>query len=149
MPKEKKESEKKKNWLPVTMHILKAISYGALFSFLLLNILFSQQIPLLSTPFLEEQNDAVITFLKLSKDKLYFQRILPEMRGLFQTHTEEIYADEKQRKELIQKLEGLLAQNPQSRDVLYSLYLLYQKNGDETTAQSYLQQAKSIDPGIN
>lgn len=149
MSKDKKTSQKKSNWINGTIHIIKAIGYGSLFSFLLLNILFSQQLPSISTPFLNQQNDAVISFLKQSKNKSYFQKILPEINSLFSSHKEEIYADEKQRKELIQKLEGLLAQNPQSRDVLYSLYLLYQKNGDQVTANSYLQQAKSIDPGIN
>lgn len=125
-----------------------AIGYGSLFFFLIINILFSQRFPTLYFELLSNQSEAMINFLKQGKDVPKFGVLSPEIEQQFALHEEEIYKDERQRNVLIQKLEALLVQNPQSRDSLYSLYLLYDKKGDIVRAQEYLKKAKQIDPGV-
>ncbi len=130
------------------LHILLSILYGGLFLFLVVNILFSQQFSPLYASLIKQEKASIVAFLKQSKDIQDFEMLYPEIKGMYEGHKNEIFADEIQRKALIQKLEILLQQNPNSRDVLYSLYLLHDKNGDTQIAQEYFHQAKQIDPGI-
>ncbi|HRN69985.1 MAG TPA: hypothetical protein PLS49_02260 [Candidatus Woesebacteria bacterium] len=130
------------------LHILFSVLYGGLFLFLVINIVFSQQIAPLLMPFMSQDTPSVVRFLKQAKEIPDFRILYPEITHLFDSHKNEVFQDELQRKELIGKLEVMLQQNPQSRDVLYSLYLLHEKNGDVAKAQQYLQQAKNIDPGV-
>lgn len=129
-------------------HIALSVLYSALFLLLIINIIFSQQVATVSAPLLKQHEDAVIPFLKQAKETQNFTMIYPEITQLFENNKDEIFKDEIQRKALIEKLEVMLQQNPQSRDVLYSLYLLYDKNGHTEQAQKYLQEAKNIDPGV-
>ncbi len=130
------------------LHILRSILYGGLFLFLVVNILFSQQFSPLYSSLMKQEQTSFITFFKQSKDMQDFDMLYPEVKAIYEENKNEIFADEIQRKALIQKLEVLLQQNPNSRDVLYSLYLLHEKNGDTQIANQYLQQAQRIDPGI-
>lgn len=135
-------------WTLPIRHIIHTVGYGILFFFLVMNILFSQQLPSLYFSIINEEAGAMVTFLKYGKDIPAFRLIASEIQDQFLLYGNEIYKEERHRQQLIQKLETLLAQNPQSRDVLYSLYLLYDRSGDEITAQHYFQRAKEIDPGI-
>ncbi len=128
---------------------LASIGFGLLFVFLIGNILFSQRIPELYFQIVNGDSTAYVEFLKQGREANFFQLLSPEIRNIFASHEKEIYADERQRRALIQKLKILQKQNPKSRDILYSLYLLYDKSGDENLAQQYLQQAKEIDPAVS
>lgn len=130
------------------LHIMLSILYGGLFLILVINILFSQQFTPLYSALMKQEETSIVTFLKQSKDIPDFAILYPEIKKIYEENKNEIFADEIQRRTLIEKLEVLLQQNPNSRDVLYSLYLLHDKNGDTQLAQQYLQQAKEIDPGI-
>jgi Tfp pilus assembly protein PilF len=74
--------------------------------------------------------------------------MFPENKLLFSQYEGEIYADERTNRELITTLEEVLVVNPKSRDVLYSLALLYDKNGDELQSAEYLRQARAVDPEV-
>ncbi len=130
------------------LHIMLSILYGGLFLVLVINILFSQQFTPLYAALMKQEETSIVTFLKQSKDIQDFAILYPEIKGIYEDKKNEIFADEIQRRSLIAKLEVLLQQNPNSRDVLYSLYLLHDKNGDTQLAQQYLQKAKEIDPGV-
>lgn len=144
----KLKSETTKSQRAWIKHIFVSIGYGILFFFLISNILFSQRLPDLFFNLADEQADAMITFLKHGKEIPSFYLYESEIQEQLANHEAEIYKEERQRQELIQKLEVLLAQNPRSRDVLYSLYLLYDKSGDEMKAQQFLLRAKEIDPNV-
>ncbi len=48
----------------------------------------------------------------------------------------------------IMHLQQVLAVNPNARDVLVELSSLYRLQGDQNHAESFLNQAKKIDPGL-
>ncbi len=130
------------------MHIAAAVGYGLLFFYLIANILFSQLISPLYFELLRNNDSAMTEFLKQSRTASYFQLLSPEIRTLFSVKEKEVYADENNRRALIEKLELLRQENPKSRDILYSLHLLYEKSGNEIKAEEYLRLAQEIDPGV-
>lgn len=138
---------KKKN-TDMVKHIAVSLCFGFLFFILVANVLASQRIPELFFQITNDNEQAYITFLKQGRTTSSFRVLSPEILQNFARHEDEIYADERQRRELIQKLEVLLDKNPKSRDILYSLYLLYDKDEKHDVAQMYLQEAQKIDPSL-
>lgn len=141
---------KKKEQINFTLitHIGAAIGYGLLFFFLIVNILFSQFIPSPYFALLHSDKNTMIEFLKQSRSASYFPILYPEIQTIFASKEEEIYGAERRREALIERLEILKEENPKSRDILYSLHLLYEKAGDEAKSEQYLHQAAAIDPGV-
>ena len=69
--------------------------------------------------------------------KIYGDRLYPA-----------VFQEDTLRKNKIRDLERVLPKNPQSRDILYTLYLYYKASGDKEKAQAYLRQAQTIDPTV-
>ena len=135
--------EKVRKW---TLHIASVSGYGLIFFFLILNIIFSQDIPLLYFQLAQENGNALTEFMKQAKEIPAFRTILPEIKQAFSEREPSIYAEERSRLAMIVKLEEALKQNPQSSEILYSLYLLYDRGGYVEQANMYLERARSIDP---
>lgn len=127
-----------------TQSIILAVVIGL---FLLLNIVSSQTVSKLFYEFSAGKKEAAVEFLKRIKDESFFDRYFLEVSGFYQENLEEeVYKEARERQRKIQELEEVLKLNPKARDALYSLYLLYLERGDVETANSYLNQAKEIDP---
>jgi tetratricopeptide (TPR) repeat protein len=119
-------------------------------TFLFLNLISSQFISPLYSQVVNGNKKATISFLEKIKTFSEFQKILEMNKNIYGNGIEtEVFRQEDEKKLLINNLEQKLLINPKARDVLYSLYLLYQDQGDHLTAQKYFQQAKVIDPDIN
>ncbi len=130
------------------LHIGASILFGVLFLFLATNILFAVSLPDLDTVMSGKKED-VVHFMKRARTLTPFRKLFPEIKSTFVENELEVYKDDRDRRTLILKLEEALKVNPKSRDVLYSLYLLYDKSGDAEKAALYLQQAQEVDPTID
>lgn len=131
-----------------TKHIAGVTGYGLLFFFLILNIIFSQDVPYLYIQLTQDNDSALTEFMKQAKEVPTFRGMLPEIKQAFAEREPAIYAEERARLALIVKLEEALKQNPQSSDILYSLYLLYERGGYVEQANGYLERARTIDPQL-
>ncbi len=107
--------------------------YVALILFLFLNIVSSQSASFLYTNVINGKKQAVISFLKNIQ-------LLPEFNQFLMSY---------KRKKTIIKIETALKKNPDARDVLYNLSILYKQNGNEKKSDELMQRAKIIDPTIN
>lgn len=137
--------EKVRKW---TLYIASVSGYGLIFFFLILNIIFSQDIPLLYFQLTQDNGNALTEFMKQAKEIPAFRTILPEIKQAFSEREPSIYAEERARLAMIVKLEDALKQNPKSSEILYSLYLLYDRGGYVEQATIYLERARSIDPQL-
>lgn len=146
--KDKTEARPKK-YILVTKRIGLISGAIVLSLFLLLNVAASQDMPPIYESLVTEQDGSLVSFLKTGKTVPEFKSLYPELRTLFRIHKDDIYAEDLTRRETILKLEALRVENPQSTEVLYSLYLLYQKDGDELKAQEALHQAQLLDPQLH
>lgn len=119
------------------------------FLFLILNIAFSQNVSSLLVGVVNNQKPAVVDYLKKIKHLLQFQDELKNYQQRYGVSLKnEVFKDERLRREEIARLEQLLIKNNQARDVLYKLYLLYKEDGDSNKARQYLDRAKEVDPTI-
>lgn len=141
---------------PTQKHFLKpliSIIFAILTIFLILNILYSQNISPLYFTLVSEDKKAVVNFLKKIKllpDKNYFKDQLAEYKGIYgDSIRDDVFKDDKNRQESIKEMQKLLEKSPNSRDLLYNLYLLEKEEGNKTQSQIYLQKAKEIDVNIN
>ena len=91
-------------------------------------------------------NDSVVYFFKQAKSLSDFYSLLHQIRQTFKLYENQVFAEERRRQDHIKKLEQLLQQNPNSRDILYSLSVLYKREGLRSKAAEYLQKAREIDP---
>lgn len=118
-------------------------------AFVIANIALTQTIsPLYFKQVVDEKN-TIVSYLRSVKSLPSFQKDLILYKNLYGKRIEEeVFYDEQMREAKIQELEGLLQKNPQSRDTLYNLYLLYSQKGNEERALDYLQRAREIDPAL-
>ena len=117
--------------------------------FLILNVYLSQTISPLYEKLTNNDKKATIEYLKKIKTLPYFKTELKKFTNIFgQSIVKEVFFDDEQRKIKIKKLEEALKKNPKSRDVLISLAILYQEDGNERLAKEYFKKAKEIDPMI-
>ncbi len=136
--------------LPQKDKILKLFFIIIIFSFLFANIFFSQLISPLFFRLVDNDKKAVIEFLEKIKTLPQFSQELEKYKKIYgKSIDEEVFAKERQRKQMVKKLEQILEKNPKARDVLYNLYLLYNEMGDKIKAQKYLERARAIDPNIH
>lgn len=129
-------------------HVALAITYSLLFMFLIANILYSQIMPDEYFELLQGKDDAFISIIKRGKDTPYFGNLFPEVKNTIVSREADIFADTHKRQAQIDILKQTLALNPESRDVLYALYLLYKSEGQTNLANEYLDHARQIDPMI-
>ncbi len=117
--------------------------------FLFLEIYFSQQISPLFFHLVNNDRKAAVEFLQKIRVLPSFSKQLDYFGNIYGFSLKtEVFSAERAREEKIKKLEQILEKNHQSRDILYSLYLLYKEKGDRFTANKYLKLAKEVDPTI-
>ena len=120
-----------------------------IFSFLLFNLLASQNISPLYFQTVKEDKKAVIVFLEKIKDFSPFPFFLEMNRQIYGDEIEQaVFSKEAKRKQTINNLELFLQKNPKSGDILYQLSILYREDGNSAKAGEYLKRAKEIDPLI-
>ena len=131
----------------LTYHIIKTFAIIFLFSFLIFNLVLSQLISPLYFQLVKEDKKTVASFLNKIKNLTIFPSFLEMNKKIYGNSLEQdVFAEDNKRKETIAEFESLLQKNPQSRDILYNLYLLYNEDGNKTKAAEYLMKAKEIDP---
>ena len=120
-----------------------------IFAFLFLNLLYSQLISPLYPQFVNESKNTVVEYLKKIKTLSSFEIQLNVFENIYgRGIKEEVFQEDLVRNQKIKKLEQVLEKNPNSRDVLYSLYQLYWEKGDSLTAGKYLKLIKEVDHKI-
>ena len=121
-----------------------------LYLFISLNVLASQRTaPDLYYSFAAEDKNAVI-------ETLYKTQFLPEyptlramQRNIYGSSIDTaIVKESEQRTAKIHSLESILQQNPQAREVLHALSVLYRENDQLATSEQYLKKAQAIDPSM-
>jgi len=118
--------------------------------FLILNVYLSQTISPLYEKLTNNDKKATIEYLKKIKTLPYFKTELKKFTNIFgQSIVKEVFFDDEQRKIKIKKLEEALKKNPKSRDVLMSLAILYQEDGNERLAREYFNKVKEVDPNLS
>lgn len=121
-----------------------------IFAFLFFNLIYSQTISPLYFKFINGDKKSVVSFLQDIKNLTIFNKELNKSKNLFGKGIEnDVFRQDIERDNKIKEFEQVLLKNPQSRDILYSLFQLYSEKGDKITANNYLKQAKAIDPNIN
>jgi tetratricopeptide (TPR) repeat protein len=133
------------SWLK---HIGIAACYGLVFMFLVTNILLSQVYPDFYNGIFIGDKASLVSFFKKADTSSYFPKLKEESSSIYKQLESEITSDVRNREKRIQKLEGLLKENPKSRDVLYALSILYEQSGDMAKSQEYLEKARSVDPSV-
>jgi len=145
----KKKSPVKKNpAVPFFWNSLLVMAYGVLLLLLIVNIYASTQMPDIFYGLNNKDPQAVVDFFKRVSKAPQFTQLFPEIKHTLLKHRKDIYKESDERREQIASLEKILEINPQSRDVLYSLYLLHESNGNTATALHYWEQAQLIDPQV-
>lgn len=128
---------------------LKIFTFSFVFIFLIINIYFSQNISPLYQKILNNEKEAVISYLKKIKKQPFFKSELKKFTQIFdQSIAKEVFFENEQRKIKIQKLKEALKKNPKSRDILTNLAILYQEDGNDKLAQEYFNKAKEVDPNL-
>ena len=128
---------------------LKIFPFSFVFIFLIINIYFSQNISPLYQKILNNEKEAVISYLKKIKKQPFFKSELKKFTYIFnQSIAKEVFFEDEQRKIKIQKLKEALKKNPKSRDILTNLAILYQEDGNDKLAQEYFNKAKEVDPNL-
>jgi len=129
---------------------LKIFTFSFVFIFLIINIYFSQNISSLYQEIINNEKEAVISYLKKIKKQPFFKSELKKFTQIFdQSIAKEVFFEDEQRKIKIQKLKEDLKKNPKSRDILTNLAILYHEDGNDKLAQEYFNKAKEIDPNLN
>jgi len=130
--------------------IIVFLLFPLLILILTLNLISSQSVSPLFLGVINRDYQATVTYLKKIKPLPIFSHELNKFKNIFGEKIEiDVFAKEQKIKAEIKKLETILEKNPDARDVLYQLYLLYQQIGNEKKANLYLKRAKTVDPFIN
>ncbi|MCL4364080.1 hypothetical protein M1328_02465 [Patescibacteria group bacterium] len=117
--------------------------------FLAVNIYFSQNISNIFFGLVNGDKKSTTQFLQKIKNTPDFNKRLVFFETIYgPSIKDEVFSQEIKMEMTIKQLEQMLSKNPQSRDILYALYQLYTAKGDQLTASSYLQRAKTVDPMI-
>jgi len=127
----------------------KVLFFCLIVLFITANIFSSQQIAPLYFQVAKDDRPAIVNFLSKITRLSDFEKLLRINKNIYGAYLEqEVFAESAKRRETITEYGLLLEKNPQSRDTLYNLYLLYQKEGNEIKAKEYLKRAKQIDPNL-
>ncbi|MCX7997231.1 MAG: hypothetical protein N2691_05800 [Patescibacteria group bacterium] len=90
--------------------------------------------------------DTWVTFFKAAADRDDGLPLILEYKGRYRELADEINRESMSRRARISYLEAELTQNPEARDILYALALLYHQEGEKEKANDYLNRARAIDP---
>ena len=147
--REKAKIEKKSFFLNFLKQLILFFLFIFMVVFLGTNIYFSQNISPLFLKVINPDYQSAIAFLKKIKKTPYFSQELSKFKKIYgEKIVEEVFRDEIELDKKIKKYESLLKINSNNPDLLYNLYLLYKKKGNEKLAQEYLKKAREIDPWI-
>ncbi len=114
-----------------------------------INLVGSQSISPLYTGVVNEEKGAIVSYLTRIMTLSEFQNELNKYKNKYGEQLEqEVYKEEYEREKKKNELELLGTYNPQSRDVLFALSLLYRGAGNVQKAQTYKEAAEAIDPNI-
>jgi tetratricopeptide (TPR) repeat protein len=116
--------------------------------FLAVNIAMSQTIHPLYQGVTDGDKKSLVTFFKIAKNIPAFAAVKPDMEDNYRILAKEIDGENVTRQEKIKKIETLLQQYPNSRDLLYAASVLYTDIGDKEKSAEYLQKARAIDPSL-
>lgn len=136
---------------PTALYVLKKLSKAFIafifLVFLVLNITASQFLPNSYFTFIEGDKESAVQLLKAVKFLPEFTTLIDRQRQIYGSRLDdELFSTEKNREAKVARLEQLNLQYPQSRDILYGLYLLYNDEGNAQKANAYLKSAQEIDP---
>jgi tetratricopeptide (TPR) repeat protein len=93
---------------------------------------------------------ATAQYIKKMQNTPQFQALFSEQKKIFGNDLEEqVYMRNITQAQLKNKLEQVLKLNPKSRDALYELYVINEREGNHTVAQAYLDRAIAVDPMVN
>jgi len=149
----KKKSQKKETKPNLVLKLIKSASilivYFAAVVFLAINIFALSQTPQIYYDLISQKNGTIVKFFQIVKPLKSYLQLEPEIKKLYHDYDSLVFQDKYNRQKQIEVLTRILDENPKSRDVLYSLSLLYKAEGDDLRAESYLQQAKTIDPQVD
>ncbi len=131
----------------------KCMMFIALFIFLVVNIYFSQAIHPLYPQVVAGNRPAVVEFLRRMRGASEFTTLLLINKSVYGADIEaQVFSDERHEHALILEYQKILSRNPKSRDALYNLSVLYNRQKSLQKAQSdtlyYLEKAKEIDPTL-
>ena len=147
--KKKVKIKKKYFFLDFSKKLFLFFLYFLMIVFLAINIFSSQNISPLFLKVINSNYQATVLFLKKIKKTPYFFQQLTKFKKIYgEKIASDVFFDDIQREKKIKKFKDLLKLNPDSRDLLYNLYLLYKQAGNEKLAQEYLKKARKIDPWI-
>jgi tetratricopeptide (TPR) repeat protein len=122
---------------------------GVLTMYLLLNIISSQFVSSLYFGLVNNDRDAIRGFLTRIKILPEFKSEMEKYKNILGASIEdEVYQHSVEVQEAITRLEDVSDSGVRSKDIYYSLYLLYNEIGNQNRAQEYLRRARSIDPSI-
>ena len=123
--------------------------YIAICVFLFLNIFLSRLVSPLYFQIVNDDQKAFVYYLQSIKNLSWFSSELSRLKNTYGNRLEnDVFSKEIEEKRLIQNYEQILEKNAYSRDILYSLYLLYNQKGDKIMGEKYLIRAKTIDPMV-
>lgn len=125
---------------------MKIFLFLGLTAFLAFNLIYSQNISPFYLSVVNEEKTAIVNYLKTIRTLPDFKSQILEYQKIYGKNIkDEALLEDRQKDQMIKELRALLNYNPNNRDILYSLYLIY-KNQDNAQAQTYLNKAKAIDP---
>lgn len=118
--------------------------------FITLNIAASQSsVPNLYFSFVTENPQAVTETLDRIQHVKEYPEILAMQREIYGPLIDEHISQENaSRNAKIKYLEAALQNNPESRDILYALSVLYIASGQYDRSNQYFERAKAVDPWI-
>ncbi len=128
--------------------ILEMALFGVGFAYIATHIIGSQRIHPLYFDFISGDEHVVHEVLHKSADIDGYAHMFNLWDGSFERQRAQIDDVRDERKALIAKYESLREQFPQSRDLLYNLYVLYMQEEEYEKAQQYLRDARRHDPMI-
>ncbi len=117
--------------------------------FLTYNLIMSQKISSLYLGVTSYDRGSITSYLRNIRNLSIFENELKTNMNIYGKGVrDDVFSEEIKRIQTIQNFEQLLEKNPDSRDILYSLYLLYSQSDNKIMAEKYLLRAKTIDPDI-
>lgn len=133
----------------ITSRHFKIFIYFFLGLFLVFNIVASQMVSPIYFSLVNGDREATTSYLIKISPLPLFETELKKGKVLFGNEIEDdVFRKEIEQNNRIKNLEQSIERNPYSRDILYSLYLLYDSRGDKAMAEKYLQRVREIDPGF-
>jgi hypothetical protein len=146
--KKEKHHKKPDPFIRAIVNMSIILASTTLTMFVIVNMMASQMVPSLFERIAHGEENAIISFYAISRGNGLRYEMFDHVATDEAMYADDLSSAHRNRQELIVYYESLLQSNPNARDVLYALSILY--NQEENTAQAdyYMSQARMIDPGI-